>query len=721
MSTKTTTTKKGKATSQAAPAGAPLSYGERNPSTDEPRQPGAGQFLAGSGSPSRRMAAFNRWRERYNPLRGLNVQRAITMLEQWQRGEFADPCWAYLFVENTDADLFALCERRESALLELNWHISPMTTKWRKDDARLAAFDKKLGDEQIACLGEAYDRMDNLYEAIGHMGTTTFRGFSHLEKYRDEAGTIYHLEPVDQWNMVRDLLRGPWKYNPDAITTRYEALPSDLEINPDDWVIREQRRHVDRLGLIKFIRANLSEKDWDAFIEIYGIPSGVVMGPPNVPQGQEEEYKAAAKDIAEGGSGYLPNGSQYVPNQGPRGVNPFRPRLDFLTEKLILAGTGGLLTMLVQSGSGTLAGNAHQETFEKIARTEARKISEIFNRAIDSEILAKNFPGQPVVAYFELAANDELDPDKIVDHALKLSQAGFKMDVAQLSEKTGYTLTEKPIEREDLRVQAEEPGPVKNRAKSGDDERQPDPKALGKLLARSRILFGEALSADLRPLREALSNVLAGDDAGFAGRAQALYDALPGLGEKIIGANGSADALEKILGAAAAAGLQPGGIKNRAKASGGIRNMNPHHNAKGQFASADEQKAIAAFKQVSESHHDVPAALNLPETGPVDFRYGDKGEGVAHIIQRAEDRLQRFPACAPSVDTVMEKVPQTLVRGKFRPLNDRVGMKEWTDKDGTQWRALLAKDYHGQPSNAWLLSGYDVDESKTGYRGGNKK
>lgn len=517
-----------------------------------------------------RLDVYNRWRERYNPLRGLTVQRAVTMLEQHQRGEFADPCWAYYFVECTDADLFALVERRESALLELPWHISPMSAKWRKDDSRAAKFDQGLADEQIAALGESYNAIDNLYAALAHMGSASFRGFAHLEKYRRADGSIRHLECVDQWNMVRDLLKGPWKYNPAANATTYAALPGENAVDPAEWVIREERRHVDRLGLIKFIRASLSEKDWDAFIEIYGIPNGVVIGPPNVPEGKENEYKSSAKDIAEGGSGYLPHGSEYIPNSGPRGVNPFRPRLDYLTEKLILAGTGGLLTMLTQSGSGTLAGDAHTETFEKIARAEARKISQLFAASIDADILGRLFPGKPTLAYFELAANDELDPDKIVDHASKLSLAGWRIDTAQLEEKTGYKLVEIPPAAPSAPSVAGDgiDALLKNRetpAARGDS--QPDSPVLGKLLARSRMLFGEALADDLRPLRDAFAHVLSAEDGELLARVQALYDALPGLGEQIIAANGATDALERILGSAAANGLQssagkPGRIAN---------------------------------------------------------------------------------------------------------------------------------------------------------------
>ena len=397
-------------------------------------------LLAGATSTGNRARQWNRWRERYNPLRGLNMSRAVTLCEQYQRGEMADPQWVYFFVEQADADLFAILERREAALLQLDWNVKLVSGKMSREDSRLETFDHTLAVEQATALREAYERIDNLPEAVSHLQLATFRGFAHCEKYRRNGGEIFHLELVDQWNMVRDLLRGRWKYNPDATTNTYYNLPEENLVDPADFLIRERDRHVNRIALIKFIRTALSDKDWDAFIEIYGIPSGVVIGPQGVQPEKEDEYKNAARDIAEGGSGYLPYGSIYTPNDSPRGVAPFRPRLDYLSEKLVLAGTGGLLTMLAQSGSGTLAGSAHQESFDQIARAEAKKISMIFQRDFDAGVLEAAFPGKPRLAYFEIAANDELDPEKISTQALNFRRAGYKIDAEELSEKSGYQL-----------------------------------------------------------------------------------------------------------------------------------------------------------------------------------------------------------------------------------------------------------------------------------------
>ena len=82
-----------------------------------------------------------------------------------------------------------------------------------------------------------------------------------------------------------------------------------------------------------------------------------------------------------------------------------------------------------------------------------------------------------------------------------------------------------------------------------------DAPVLGKLLATARGLFARATAEDLQPLRQALDEVLQGDDSGLLDRARALQAALPGIATQVLAASGNAAALYRILSAAAATGL----------------------------------------------------------------------------------------------------------------------------------------------------------------------
>lgn len=395
-----------------------------------------------TGSPGDLVARANKWRDAYNPFRGFTISHAVSLREAWFRGEMAEVQWAYLHAEMSDPDLIALRSLRSSSITAMDWNIK-IVAKGKRG----AGFDEKLAADQKLALRAAYEKIDNFNAAIEHLTTAAFRGFAHLEKWRGDDRAIVHLELVDQWNVLRNGFNGGFRYNPQAAITNYFGVSPDLEMEADAFLLLDMGgAHINFYALPKFCRASLGEKDWTAFLEIYGIPGGVVvMGPNQNPDATKlrEEATNAAR-IAEGGTGALPYGASYTPNDSPRGVDPFTPYLKYFSEKLVLVGTGGKLTMLTESGSGTLAGGAHTDTFKTIATGEARRINEVMQRGIDREILDAQFPGKPRLAYFELAYADEADPAAVVDMAAKLATAGYRISAEELSEKTGLELEDAP-------------------------------------------------------------------------------------------------------------------------------------------------------------------------------------------------------------------------------------------------------------------------------------
>lgn len=394
----------------------------------------------------RQVAAANKWRDGLNPQRNLTMARAVSMIESAMRGQWTELQWTFgapvSGLESVDADTIALIELRSAALLDMEWDVEILK------DAR----DKTLAEEQRAFLTAAYNRIDNLYEAIEHMELASFRKFAFAELV-DGAGEASLLNAqrvrcLDGWNFVRDGSAGDWFWNPEAKITTAAALGKDSRIVfPERALLfREVPRPIHRYGLPKLIRSNLSEKDWDALIEIFGIERPIVIGPDNVPSEKEAAYEAAAESVANGAGGYLPFGSQVeYPNAQKSGISPFEARLRYLSTKHILVGTGGMLTMLSDAtGIGAGASGAHQETFRKIAAGSARRISEVFNRQFDRRLLALAFPGQPALAYWKLDAREQKDLADIADTTLKFFQAGWSRDAAELAEETGIKLVPAP-------------------------------------------------------------------------------------------------------------------------------------------------------------------------------------------------------------------------------------------------------------------------------------
>jgi hypothetical protein len=129
-----------------------------------------------------------------------------------------------------------------------------------------------------------------------------------------------------------------------------------------------------------------------------------------------------------------------ITTQEARSNQPFQPRLEWLQKQLVLAGTGGLLTVLAESGSGTLAGSVHEQAFRQIGRGLARRVSEAFQRQLDKPLLTRAFPGKPVQAYFELKARQEKNVGDFVAHVVQLAAQGYKISAEQVAQETGYDI-----------------------------------------------------------------------------------------------------------------------------------------------------------------------------------------------------------------------------------------------------------------------------------------
>jgi phage gp29-like protein len=398
-----------------------------------------------AGKPGQIVTAANRWRENYNPLRGLTMRRAVELFELGQRGDYAYLQWTYRFIERRNPTLSGLISRCEAPFASFDWSIKVKSTL-------PPGGTKAMAERQRRSLANAYEYVDNLREALLHLHLADFRGYAHLQKHRDAEGAVYHLEPLHQWCICRDGLEGNWFWNPDSRSTSapqqflgaaYCLGGKDLPL--DDFIIREVARPINEIALIDTVRRGLCEKDWDGFIEIYGVPGGVVIMPQEVPQGKESEYELAAKNIAEGATGALPHGSDYRANAGPRGVDPFTPRIAHLDEALVLAGTGGKLAVLTEK-SGDSRGNSrvHDKSFGEIANGRAKSCAECFIRQFDGEILNREHPGEPHLVYFDFGAAEEEDLGSLCANVLALKQAGKNADTAWLMEKTGYQLSDPP-------------------------------------------------------------------------------------------------------------------------------------------------------------------------------------------------------------------------------------------------------------------------------------
>lgn len=392
------------------------------------------QTAGGGKSAAQLVRSANRWRDNYNAIRNLTIARVIALIEAAERGDFAELQLVMRKIERRHPVLKGLKTRRLAALEKLDWDVKIM-------EPLPAGTTEAQAEKQRQFLRSRYDLIANLTDAFGFLASAEFRGYAILQKHRCEGGANdgavceLHWLPQDQFSRAGQF--GDFFYNRDsrfgisgdacAATLGEANRIGGAELPRTDFVLREVDAPLYEIALIAFVNWAMGRKDYAAFVEIFGLPNSVVVMPANIPSGQEDEYRDAAEKVADGVSGALPNGSDVkFPTASVRGDAPFKEYCDAQDADVVLAGTGGRLAMLTADKGGLGDGPAaeHSDAFDEIAQADARKINAVLQRDFDQVELAAEFPGQPVLVYLELCAQDKQDAKAVVENYSIAVRAG---------------------------------------------------------------------------------------------------------------------------------------------------------------------------------------------------------------------------------------------------------------------------------------------------------
>lgn len=365
--------------------------------------------------------------DRYNPIAGLSLIEAQQIYDGARSGDYYRIQYIYQEIERTDPTLLTCVERRVSAISGLGWRVSPSS----------GDIDSELADEQRDALTGYFRDLVNLPECVEHLALAFFRGYAHAVLHGNE------FDLLPSWAIGRDMETREWLWRPQGRGGESVPLGSDGVVS----VVHD--RPIDYPALSIYIRSALAEKDWGRFIERYGLPPCILISPPDATPEQAEEFRRAAEAAADGLSMSLPSGSQVSFAAEARGVNPFLEFVQHQQKQVVLLATGGTLTSLAESGSGTLAGNAQMDVWREIVRRDSEIIGNALHRSIAIPYLRRVFPGQPVSAEFSLGRDAEPTPTEMFELAAKAVAAGYRISRDELSESTGYTLEDaKPSQPE---------------------------------------------------------------------------------------------------------------------------------------------------------------------------------------------------------------------------------------------------------------------------------
>lgn len=442
---------------------------------------------------------------RSNPLLGLSVSQAQALYDAARVSHGSSPLLqrVYAEVESVDPVLLTCVERRSAALSGMGWSIEVAGDGGPDADAQRAAVEDFVG------------AIENLDEALEHLGLAFFRGYSFAQPIW-ERDTVLRIEPLQSWNVVWG--DGQWRWNPDC-----QPTADGLEAIGGDVLRVFCRRAIDYPALFIYLRHHLAERDWGRYVERYGIPPVDAIMASTATEQDRPAYEDAADAARDGVSVVWPSGTSVTRADSSRGSDPFSALIDHQEKLLVLMATGGTLTSLAQADTGTLAGGAQMDVWRQIVSRISTVISGALHRGLVLPFLSRRFPGEAPLVRFALGKTSNPTPQELLDMAGKAKTAGYTLDQTDLERGTGLKFERDP--------QTSSPMggvPFPNAVIRNADAPAQDFSASG----RENDFADEAmraLASDLGPVRDAVASLLEADARDLAQRAEVVAKRIPDL------------------------------------------------------------------------------------------------------------------------------------------------------------------------------------------------
>ena len=568
-----------------------------------------------------------------NPLRGLSVADTENIFDMARRGSYARLQRIYSEIEENDPVLLPCVQKRIGGITETALSAEPK-------DARDGG---SLAEEQAAALREECLGADNLDDALEHLALSFFRGFSHLVPLHDSGGRLAHFDLPPHAAFCRDIGTGEWLWN-ETISDSPHGLPV---IPADEIITLSDRPAIDRPVMRLHIRASFSERDWGRYVERFGVPRPVVTMPQFANRKEEQDYLDAGVAFGSGETLALPYGSNVSFPAGNVGTQPFEPHLGYIEKRIVMLSTGGILTTLAEAGSGTLAGGAHLEIWNRILARDRRIIAALLNRRLGAPVLSRRFPGRKALAEIRFDTSAEMTADKVLDLAVKAKSAGLAMDPQEISRDAGYTITAAP-------------------------EAAPAPQPFGEVLN----------SAEAGPAQLLASASLTDQEAAqkFIRESKSADDALKKFAKWLkLRAPAKAAAIESAMREGVAPDAELHEVKNynpdQPRDAGQFSHTQGAHGEKrepqtkaksdslgalydpehpGQYSAKDNiKRGEKAVDRALRQKASVKNAMYRPELGHIDFDWGnagtpankyEDGSGLAHIEHKHPGMSRKLPS-----------------------------------------------------------------------------
>lgn len=298
---------------------------------------------------------------------------------------------------------------------------------WKID----AADDSTEAQRQKNALEEFYHSVNGLQQSFGQLASAMFYGYAHLQYIEDSWGRRFEFIPQRYW--VRPGVLNEWQFNPQC----YIGVDTGESVEDETLVVMEHRYPILFPAARASFERNHAKITWDNHMDRYGSAPVIITAPKDASAAVMDALERACEQLKSGASIVLPPDCKAEPLKASNiNENYFLSRINMADKDQVRFVMAGTLTVLNESGSGTLAGGAHTDSWNAVVSAVCSKVAEAFNTAISPLILGD---GEPL-ARLHITFDTVQTPLQKAEEIAALADGGVRPEKTEIEEKIGMSI-----------------------------------------------------------------------------------------------------------------------------------------------------------------------------------------------------------------------------------------------------------------------------------------
>ena len=358
------------------------------------------------------------WYEYWDPLQGADLSTLVEARNEARRGAFARQMLIWDEIIYSDGLLGMLYSRMVESVAMQGWKID-------------AADDSPEAQRQKNALEEFYHSVNGLQQSFGQLASAMFYGYAHLQYIEDSWGRRFEFIPQRYW--VRPGELNQWQFNPQC----YIGVDTGESVEDETLVVMEHRYPILFPAARASFERNHAKITWDNHMDRYGSAPLIINAPKDASPAVMDALERAGEQLKSGATIVLPPESPAAPlNASNINENYFLSRINMADKDQVRFVMAGTLTVLNESGSGTLAGSAHTDSWNAVVSAVCSKVAEAFNTAISPLILGD---GEPL-ARLHITFDTVQTPLQKAEEIAALADGGVRPEKTEIEEKIGMSI-----------------------------------------------------------------------------------------------------------------------------------------------------------------------------------------------------------------------------------------------------------------------------------------